>query len=267
MKRFYEFRGIRNGYTKLTGVINNLIYNNIHVGIGLTILRENLSEIEKLVKLSDDLGADFFRAVPVLPIGNAKEYNTDTDFYSHCIKLLLAMKKKYEKLSYVSYNENNIVDDPDIITKKLLVKCSGGREKFIISNYGNINFCPLVSYDLNSPTYFNDSFENLAFNVLKHKSGCLENIAGLINECSDCEYFNLCNYGCMAEIYARINGSVKQIFCMKKIVREILEDDNPAKDNLHMINYVTTHIDILRKNNLFTECYRCLPFWTVYFTS
>ena len=81
-KKMEEFRGVEGIVDKVIKVVKLLVNNKIRVGVGMTIMPDNLHEIESVATLAKEIGADFFRAVPVVPIGRAQEITIDKNFMS-----------------------------------------------------------------------------------------------------------------------------------------------------------------------------------------
>jgi SynChlorMet cassette radical SAM/SPASM protein ScmF len=71
--RHDRFRGMRGAFAGAVGGIRNLVEANMRTQIIMSLLRENVCEIEPLARLSLELGVKLLKINPVLPIGRGNE--------------------------------------------------------------------------------------------------------------------------------------------------------------------------------------------------
>jgi len=73
-KKHDEWRGMKGVWEKaVRGIKKALEYENLQVGINMTVTKDNLSEVEDMINFARDLGCDCFVAYSYIPVGRGKE--------------------------------------------------------------------------------------------------------------------------------------------------------------------------------------------------
>ncbi len=249
-----HFRGIPNIVSKVKVSLGLLNKYKIPCGIGMTVLAENISEIQPVAEIAEKSGAHFFRAIPVVPIGMAHSLEIDNDFYVQTLKEMIKLFKKYPQPNFNYESKNHIYD--------ILTACPAGNDSISISSEGNIGFCPISGYLPNLGTLKNNSLITLYDKIKKEKENINHKISTESLDCSRCSFFNICNGGCLVERFSR-NSYIKQPICIKSVLTKLTNNDDSDSFN----NYLNTCSFICKslKQTNFNVCFRALPLWTIYF--
>lgn len=126
-EKFSEFRGIPNILNRLKNNIILLRKNNVKVGVGITLM-------------DDSLGANFFRAVPIMPIGKAKGLDCDSEFYS---KSLAEFMKVAQNFQSEYYSTIFLPDDLTCLSSEIILECPGGDKTIAIDSTRYTKRCPI----------------------------------------------------------------------------------------------------------------------------
>ena len=137
-ERHDQYRGVKGAYERAIAAVRYFIEERDdpgkRVNIIATLNNKNIDEIEKLIKISENLGATFM-VQPYCPLktSGAGQYNPDANVSVR----LLELKKKYKTfLSNVFY-----LSRFDECLSGGVGGCLAGRSFFNVDNYGNVAMC------------------------------------------------------------------------------------------------------------------------------
>lgn len=243
-----DFRG---GNDIVNKVIENLrLFKTygIDSGVGMTILPNNIKYIKEISQIAYENGAKFFRAIPVVPTGEAKDMDINESFYIESLKEVIKVSKNYQRY-LIDSNSSNIT-----------TSCPAGYSSISVSSDGFLGLCPLIDYEKKLGNIRNQSFASL------YK--CLNNIKDSYNSylkenCKQCDDFQTCKGGCLAEIVSR-PFSINQDICVKSIVSKTRNTFNNAKVFNENISFASALCEVMNNNNI-DICFRALPIWTIFF--
>lgn len=249
-----KFRGVENLVDKITLSLNLLKKHNIPSGIGMSLMPDNIKYIKDIAKIAFENGASFFRAVPIVPIGTAKHFHIDEDFYILSIKELIKTNEFFNK----NLSRNLAKHEFDYLANLSLTNCPAGNSSISITSEGNVELCPLIEN-----TYICENIKEKPLDMLienlYNKKKSLQNEAN--NNCISCDFFNICKGGCLAT-----NLKNKNIICLKNIFKA-LNNDLEIKNIFK--NFFTTSALLtktLKSINISDSmCIRALPIWYIFF--
>ncbi len=206
------FRGIQHAFEKSIQGIKIAKDAGIEFQINTTITKTNLSEIPKILKLAEALGAVAHHIFLLVPTGrgkyildgeiNAQEYEETLNwFYDQREKVKLQLKATcaphyYRILRQRSRKEGKTVTFETHGLDAVTRGCLAGTGFCFISHVGRVQTCGFLDVECGNITRqsFKDVWENSpVFNQLR-------NLDNLENKCGICEFKRVCG-GCRARAY------------------------------------------------------------------
>lgn len=240
----------------IEGIINAvklLRENGIKTGIGMTILDDNIDDIKPIMELSDQLGANFFRAIPVVSIGKAKDINIDQDFY---VKALIKVMEAAKDIQSVYFSTVLLPDDLTNLDKNILIECPVGKSTLSIDSIGDVKTCVL---DNNIVGSIKKDTLSVLYKKILEKS--LNEQEALQNDCLDCNARKLCKGGCQIERKLRNTKELERNpICMRAIWKNAHEKIIQTKELRKLINNM---ICLYNTHDYYKipMCYRSSPLW------
>jgi len=208
-----SFRQVDGAFDMATAGISYLKEHNVEFQINTTITKHNMGELEKILKLSIDLGAVAHHIFLLVPTGRAKDLvNQELDaqqyedtlhwFYNQHDKVPLQLKatcapqyyriirqEEHARGRNVSFKTHGL----DAVTRG----CMAGVSYCFISNEGIVQPCGYL--ELNSGDLRESTFLNIWENSPIFKD--LRDFSKYKDKCGRCEYIHVCG-GCRARAYA-----------------------------------------------------------------
>lgn len=247
-----EFRGKDHIVDCISNSLRLLKKYNIPSGIGMTIFPDNIHYIKSIAKIAFESGSNFFRAIPVVPIGMAKDLIIDENFYVDCLKEIISVSSEYPKNTPL-FNAKSFID-------VFNTTCPAGKTSISLSSNGTLGLCPLIDSNISFSNLKNESFENLYADLNIQKELLLSTVN---NNCKSCEYFNLCKGGCLAD---NLSTNQEHFICLKRVFKKLLDDISINNlSNMHLS--FSTQLMKLCKSQTSSMCFRALPIWSIFFTS
>lgn len=213
------FRGIPGVFEKTIAGIKNCIEQGIFVEISTTGTKYNLHEIPQIVKLSDELGANWFMLYNFIPTGRGKsiiEKDLSPEEREELLKTLWRMSKdlrisilstapQYAKVALEAEHMTTIVPThfynmnlPGKLKElsEFVGGCGAGRCYTALRPNGRIDPCVFLPIEVGNIK--TDDFEELWANSEVYRN--LRNRDKLGGYCGSCEYRYVCG-GCRARAY------------------------------------------------------------------
>jgi len=206
------FRGIQHAFEKSIHGIKIAKDAGIEFQINTTITKSNLTEIPKILKLAEELGAVAHHIFLLVPTGrgkyildgeiNAQEYEETLNwFYDQREKVKLQLKATcaphyYRILRQRSKKEGKKVTFETHGLDAVTRGCLAGTGFCFISHVGRVQTCGFLDVECGNITRqsFKDVWKNsLVFNRLR-------NLDNLESKCGICEFKRVCG-GCRARAY------------------------------------------------------------------
>lgn len=254
-EKFSEFRGIDNIKEIIVENIKLLKSHNIKVGVGMTVMKDNMDDIQPLMKLSDQLGVDFFRSVPVLPIGRAKDMEISIEFYSDVLQKFFDAAQEVQSHYFTTMI---LPDNLGDLKDSVIVECPGGGKVLAIDAYGYVKRCPISSISTKfsiREKSLKELYESVAEDVFIQKQLAVE------NGCKNCNDNKLCKGGCYVERESR-NQNIDCVNpgCVKDIWTSAFNKLAPTAKLRRLVNNIMC---IYNTQSMYRipMCYRLSPLW------
>jgi radical SAM protein with 4Fe4S-binding SPASM domain len=255
----FPYNNVMENFRGAPDIVTNVITNlqllkkyKINSGIGMTILPDNIVYIEDVAKIAYENGAKFFRAIPVVPTGMAKNLNIDEQFYIKSLKEVIQLSQYYPRPNN-NYISRDIVED-------MITTCPSSYSAVSISSDGYIGLCPMIEAEKKIGNIKNTPFNELYNSLLNVR----ENYNCDISEnCKQCTIYSICRGGCLVEKISRYPNTNQEI-CIKSIINKT-KNTFQQQDLFHEhINFSSMLCASMKANNI-NICFRALPIWTIFF--
>jgi|GEM_PF-3370692 len=257
---FSKWRGINLKDHDFYNVFGWLKAANIPYGVGMTILPENINDIHALLIKSKELGAFFFRGIPVIPIGRASKFKLDSEFYYECFKTMLIAKATHEKRVMRTLLLPEEIGD---LYKEVIFCCGGAESEISIDSDGSVSTCPLLKSNPSFGNIVNLPLSEIIPKIRHWKNKTQEAILNdKIDPCWECSDKPECKAGCLTEILSR-PGEKLQSMCLKLFWQRIFNEIVVTPDCRRAVNSILYDMQINSKNTLVRDCYRSFPLWKV----
>lgn len=256
--RMDDFRGMPNLVNAIFAAVRRLREHNIKVGIGMTIMPDNLRDIHVIAEKADEAGANFFRATPIMPIGRASGMDIDETFFSEAAAEMIKVAKLFQPFEFSTVVMPNDLSD---MGQSLLLTCPGGNRTAAFSSDGRISRCPL-SHTPDLPSIRKSSLYDLWTELGKDHANMKREIATARDtECGSCLNLAICHGGCPAEREARnLSYQDPQPLCLKETWKEAFRY---IKVNPQIRKAVNNMVCMQNTQNAYQlpVCYRSSPLW------
>lgn len=271
-KKFEDHREFENGYEKILGVTRRLTGAGVNVGIGMTIFPDNIGDVEEMAVVARENGAGYFRAVPVMPIGKARTWDIDRDFYTRCVNTMLRLRNRRDSSDFGVISMSPQLREE---YRHFLYECPGAAQGLSVSASGHVSLCALTDFGMDLPTVREESLAGIRQMLYDKKLTYYRDAESDKNsECSGCQFFSQCRGGCIAETVARqdLTGDhprkdqprKDQPMCIKKIWPAVLKELAREKKLRKTVNNLIIDKMTRERNHMLFTCYRSLPFWLFY---
>ncbi|WPC75036.1 radical SAM/SPASM domain-containing protein [Vibrio porteresiae] len=210
---YEDIRG-KNTYTRLINAIKLIKDNNIRLILAITILDDNLSDVEKNIQsFLSDLSYD---NMEVRINDELEKKGNATNLTSNNFDLIKVNKPRVRELIknleiqgfYYSTNDNKC---------KRFSNCGIGAS-IVINSAGDIYPCN----DYNQPTKYNiRNTEKISHMINQFDAINIETSTSNIPTCNKCDIKYLCAGGCRTK-NLRLNGSMTSVMCNRKNIIENL---------------------------------------------
>ena len=215
-----SFEGLRENHDKLRGIgtfdktIEKLkLIRDYYLGkkaIRMSINKNNISDIEQLLRIAEDYNFDLIRFTPLLSFGRAKQTDLTID-NSQYIEFLNKVKQLKSDSVEIVY--------PNKKTNKIWIGqngfgCHCGKEAIWVDESGYVSPCIFWGEEYTVGNIRDESYMNLW-----EKSLQVSNIEG--NEtCTNCNNYNECRGGCRARsLFEYGNLDDVDPLCPKRLIK------------------------------------------------
>lgn len=171
-------------------------YYNGKTALRMSINKNNINDIDGLVKIAEKYNINLIRFTPLLSFGRAKDKNLTINQEQY-IQFLHKMKEIHSDTVEIVY--------PNMPHSKIWVGTNGfgchcGKEAIWIDEVGNISPCIFWGEEYNIGNIKNDNYMNLW-----NKSVEISSITGNAI-CENCKNYKLCRGGCRARVLFESNN-------------------------------------------------------------
>lgn len=260
-EKLEEFRRSKGIFELIKRAIHHLKEEGILVGIGSTILPENLSQVEKLIEFSIEQGVDFIRMVPAVKIGRAGDQPIDFTFYVEAIKTVLTSTASHAKDLKQDFTQ--IPHDVKEISSFFACSCPGGKISCSVSPKGFVKICPLLPDS--EEERFNVQSKNFSqiwgYLALEKETWGKKVIGRLRGRCGVCNLKSTCAGGCLAEKISRgLEDHEEQPICIRGLIEEALKG-NISDPEVRMVLSGILNRQAINISYGIPPCVRSLPIW------
>lgn len=224
-----SFRGVSGIYDKVINAVRLLSEYEIKCGVGMSITPYNVDDVEEVARIAKAAGADFMRAVPVMPIGKVSDMSLTEEFYENALRNVLNAQKLAEINDY--YKILMLPGDLREVASSFLLPCAGAYSIAAISSEGKVSICPLSSSYVEGKTVVDTDLEELLEENIKSFDKEMENLQGN-TLCNGCMHGNECKGGCLSELQCQNTYG----HCIKKLLEKVLSGVEGDKSMRRVIN-------------------------------
>lgn len=216
------FRGINGAFDKTVRGIKNAVAEKFFVEISTTVTKYNYKQIPDIIKLGEEIGANWFMAYNFIPTGRGKEIvevDLSPEEREEVLKILWNELRSGRKISVLSTapqfarvslqqeeGEKEVIVPTHFYNPKLAGQlidlaefiggCGAGR--FYMAMKANGDLQPCVFLPLKLGNILEDDFEDIWINnKILHELRDKD----LLKGCNECDYRYYCG-GCRARAYA-----------------------------------------------------------------
>jgi radical SAM protein with 4Fe4S-binding SPASM domain len=205
-----RIRGNNSSFQDAVQAIEKLVKSGIQVGVSTTVTKLNLKELNSLIELSMDLGANYFKAIPFIPVGrgiNNESLILQPQDIEKYVSILFETKKEENKKIHIYAEETYswLLDDPPkpsiISSLNQNISCVAGNSQLVITPNGLVHPCPFLH------TFIAGDLRKEKLSVIWNESKILKLFRDmkknrLKGKCKDCPYIPIhCSGGCRAAAF------------------------------------------------------------------
>lgn len=257
-EKFSDFRGIQNIRRIVENSIRLLSKYRVKVGIGMVLMNDNLEDVKPIAELSQKLGANFFRAVPVMPIGKAKELMIDTEFYSSALVKVMEVAQDFQPKDFATLF---LPDDLKRLEANVALECPGGDKIIAIDAYGYVKRCPITLSKTDESVVEKDFkllYEEISNKTNLEKQAVMNSLNSSCNKCND---IKSCKGGCLSERELRdTKHSDINPICLKNVWNMAFDKISVTPRLRRLVNNMMC---VFNTQNIYKipMCYRSSPLW------
>lgn len=219
-----RFRGADGAFERATQAFQNCKEEDVRCGVRMTVTKDNIAELEDLIKLSLRLSASRFCVYWLVPSGRGSDSYQDLQLDEQQVRDVLMILHRYAEETDPSVMEFLTVDGPqdaimlletmekrgsqDLDEARTLISsmkggCSAGIRVANVSPEGDVYPCQFAQTpeflvgSIREKTFgelWNDP-ENRVLTLFRDKR------ERLIGRCTSCQYLDLCGGGCRIRAY------------------------------------------------------------------
>ena len=200
----------------IEGLSNVCNYYKGAYSVKTTIMKNNLAEIEELIKIAIKYRCSSIKFNCVREDGRAEKNSNDiilsAEEYVNTIKLIENIKEKYKKEIRIKAPLNPFCNEQYTYINELGFGCFAGKESICVDPTGNVRPC----------SHFPDSF--ICGNVKKETLTEIWRNSDVLNafrkfsgnkECKECGFYDKCRGGCRYRAYLSGDINGKDTYCYK----------------------------------------------------
>jgi len=194
-----EFRGVKGSWQKAINAIAALRQNGVLVQVNTTVTQQNHNEIEEIMSLAEELGAENFHLFFLVPTGRGiRIADISPAMYEAMIKSTFAKTGKHRLNVKPSCAPQfmRIAKDMGLDMRQWIRGCMAGLYYCRIYPNGDVTPCPYLPVKLGNIR--EKTFGEIWFGSKVFKN--LRDFDALKGKCGACDYRNLCG-GCRARAY------------------------------------------------------------------
>lgn len=260
--RMAQFRGMTGITKKIETAVGNLKDQGIVVGLGTTLMPDNMDQLDKILEFAIKNEINFVRLAPVSRIGKAKDWVIDQAFLVDAVKaVLLSISKSGRE---VSLEYMRVPDNIREIGRLLGSPCPADLIMCHVSPFGDVSGCPMTQGFNNGHnikiTPFTELWKQRLMSSIERRQNMPTMFKG---RCGTCEMKQGCQGGCMAEKFTRGYAMEdEQPLCVPLALEEALSDKSIFTDPAirRVLSGILSRQSINKECGL-PPCVRSSPLW------
>lgn len=256
-EKMKEFRGVDNIPNYIWETSSKLKSMGIKTGINMAIMKENVAELPYMYQEVKKHGIDYFRAIPIMPIGRATGDQITKWHFADLIYEILSLTTNDNKVSFCSDY------DDELNIESLVYGCSGAEKSITIIPDGYAKVCPFSEIKSKDSFHDNMSLSQLISQVQNNKQKIYDAFMYSETECIGCELLEKCKGGCLSEKYCRTSMyNVNQEICLKEIWKIVIcrLKENSVSSDILLNTKLKCEAMCMTDQNV---CLRTLPVWNM----
>jgi radical SAM protein with 4Fe4S-binding SPASM domain len=198
-ERHDEFRGVKGCWQKAVNAIQALKENDVQVQVNATVTRQNYSEVDEIMSLTEKLGVDNFHLFFLVPTGRgAKIEDITPKMYEEMITRTLAqtINHKMNVKPSCAPQFMRVAKQQGIDMSRWIRGCVAGLYYCRIYPSGEVTPCPYLPINLGNIR--DRSFRDIWFNSEVFRA--MRDFDQLKGKCGACDFRDVCG-GCRARAY------------------------------------------------------------------
>lgn len=202
-----DFRGKRGARKSAIDGMLNAKKNGLALQINTTVTKENYNEIEEIIALADEVGADEMHLFFLVPTGRGENlpYITPYEYEKMLLKVYEWQPKFKIHVKPSCAPQFMRIEKQKGLQSKYSRGCIAGLSYLRITPNGEVHPCPYMPLKVGSIR--EKSFKEIWFNAIEFKN--LRNFKNLKGKCSYCEFVDVCG-GCRARAFALKNDYLQE---------------------------------------------------------
>lgn len=208
--------------------VRSLVRSGISVGVSMTVTPSNADAISDVIGLAADLGVDFVRVVPVVPVGMAARWEVSEDFWAQVLRSAIAALMQHGIATSLDYAR--LPSSVQEFAAAFSGPCVAGTLSCTIEPDGRAMPCPLMGDESSTAVDWRERPLAAVWEELQRRTAMLRQSLGAgSGRCSGCGMSARCIEGCLAEKKARhVSSGEGQPICISAVVeracRELFQD-------------------------------------------
>ncbi len=264
-KETHEYFSGKGTFDPLVNIIRILRKNGIYFGIGMTVFKKNVDEIEDTMKFALEEGCAFMRIIPGAKYHKARNEDVDSNLFEQILSSIIDAVIKYrDRIDLESKISMKIPTPADLLTTR---RCTAGRNLYYIDPEMTILPCPEdISANIQiKRAKFKDHQD---FNAMdSYMDNYFEELVDTLEgTCKKCEFHTVCIGGCLSEKTTRgLKPNDVQPICLRKILHNVMKKyDVKVMDDIAQAWFYSHNKDVYEDFGN-RDCIRRLPIWNLNF--
>lgn len=205
------FRGVQGSFKKTISAIKLLKNNGIHVTANITLTKKNVHEINRLIRLLNDILRVRYQISDIIEAGrgeNSVQLNLSTNTYVQVWRELIQKNIDFERLSrFLMPTECST----DRVTFFGETSCGIGESMCFVTADGKVCLCPTLTHRENTQFLAGD-LRKKSLKDIWERSNTFRKFRYIncnLLKSKECKYAKICQGGCRSRAYLRF-GDIEE---------------------------------------------------------
>ena len=207
-KEVYEKVRLKSNFERVIKHAHALA-EEFHMAVCTVVIKQNVQDIPKVIELAKSFGAEYYRVIPLMPVGRGSNAGLALDKYEmKALNDFMLEQSRTERDIVVQLNENIILPTRKNVTwmPEDHFGCPAGRTTCGIDAYGNVYPCAYMHHDA---LISGNITERSLLDIWRDGPVMddIRNIGKLDGACGSCAFLENCRGGCRAAAFLK-HGSL-----------------------------------------------------------